>query len=215
MKYVLVSILLITQLLARASNDTVYVDDVKDPRYLRYLDSLQAYDISYSVAKNMADTVSKTMGNHNLDDYFLGRFSYESDTMSHGYFYFFEVGVAMEIGHVSDAFKGMVDADKFPWQYLEEQYKRLDSIRIQPWGVMQGGELPNVFIYRKPLVTIVHKRIKRFTMIDYTVQFDKKDDGKTQVSYIRKYHYSEYEKGRPRIDSIEKLDPVNLKRVDF
>jgi hypothetical protein len=213
MKYIIASLLFSLCLLGKASNDTIYVDNVSDYRYQRYLDSLEAYNISYSVAKNMADTVAKLMGNHNLDDYFFGRFSYESDTQSHGYFYFFEVGARIDVGHVSDTYRGMKIEDKFPWPYLEQQYKRLDSIRIQPWGVMQGGELPNVYIYRKPIIVVIHKKIKRFTMIDYTVQFERKGDGKTVESYIRKYYYSEYDKGRPRIDSIERLDPVTLKHI--
>lgn len=192
--------------------DTIFVEEVSDPRYKRYLDSLHAYKISYSVAKNMADTVAKRMGNRNLDDYFLGRFSYESDTVSYGYFYFFETGVEMEIGHVSEGFKGMADEAKFPWTYLESQYKRLDSIKIQPWGVMQGGELPNVYIYRKPIQVIVYRKVRHFTMIDHTIQFSS-DDGKTKTSFIRKYYYNEIDKGRPRIDSIEKLDPLTQKRI--
>lgn len=71
MKYIITSLLFSLCLLGKASNDTIYVDAVSDYRYQRYLDSLEAYNISYSVAKNMADTVAKLMGNHNLDDYFL------------------------------------------------------------------------------------------------------------------------------------------------
>ncbi|MBK7150058.1 MAG: hypothetical protein IPH78_14940 [Bacteroidetes bacterium] len=35
----------------------------------------------------------------------------------------------------------------FPWEYLESQYKRLNAIKIKPTRVMQGGELPDVYIY--------------------------------------------------------------------
>lgn len=214
MKFMVLAALFLLCLAANAMpRDTIFVEDATDPRYRRFLDSMHAYKISYSVAKNMADTVAKRMGNRNLDDYFFGRFSYESDTMNHGYFYFFETGVEMEIGHVSEAFKGMADEAKFPWEYLEAQYKRLDSIRIQPWGVMQGGELPNVYIYRKPLQVVVYRKVRHFTMIDHTIQFSQADDGKTKTSFIRKYYYNEIDKGRPRIDSIEKLDPLTLKRI--
>ena len=64
------------------SSDTIWVEDIKDIRYLRYLDSLKAYETGYSAAKNMADSIKSTTGNSALDAYFLNRFNPDADTLS-------------------------------------------------------------------------------------------------------------------------------------
>lgn len=215
MRYILLLVFFLLAINTKAS-DTLYVEDFKDPRLLEYQDSIKAYEISFSVAKNMADTIRALMGNNSLDDYFLGKFLSAGEVSSSGgYFYDFEENVKVEIGHVNGDYHGMKNEEKFPWKYLESQYRRLDSIKIQPWGVMSGGELPNVYVYAKPSRTIIFKKIKRFTVIDPTIRFFKKDDGKTRISYITKYYYSEFDKGHQTIDSIEKLDPIYQKHLFY
>lgn len=198
-----------------SSNDTVFVEDAKDPRYLRYLDSLQAYKIAYSVAKNIADTIKIVTGDNSLDAYFLNNFAGNTDTLSSQYFYNLQRNEDVEIGHISDSYKGMKNEEKFPWEYLEQQYKRLDSIKIQPHLIMQGGELPNVYVYLLPKITVIHKVVKRFTVIDPTIHFYITNDGKTKTPYITKYYYIEVDKNNRKIDSIEKLDPIRHEHIDF
>lgn len=86
--------------------DTLYVEDLKDQRYLRYLDSAKAYEISYSVARNIADTIKNRVGNNSLDAYFLGRFNTGTGTESDGYFYDYIENPQVEIGQVNVSFKG-------------------------------------------------------------------------------------------------------------
>ena len=62
MKYIVFSVFCFCFTVTKAHSDTLFVDDYKDARYLRYKDSLQAYQIGYSVAKNMADTLASVYG---------------------------------------------------------------------------------------------------------------------------------------------------------
>ena len=94
------------------------------------------------------------------------------------------------------------------------QYKRLDSIKVQPCGIMQGAELPNVYVYCKPSVVIIYKKLKRFTVVDPTIRFFMSKDGKTKTSYITKLYYVEFDKVHQRIDSVEKLDPIYHKHIE-
>ena len=215
MKYLVVLLFCLCSVISKGGvNDTLFVDNYQDPRFLRYKDSMQGYNISYSIAKNMADTLKGILGDNGLDDYFLSKFTGNGEgSSSGGYFYDFVENANVEIGHVNINYRNMKNDARFPWKYLETQYRRLDSIKVQPWGIMEGAELPNVYVYRKPSLTVIFKKIKRFTVIDYTIQFFQKDNGKTRVSYIRKFYYSEFDKVHQRIDSIEKLDPITLQRL--
>ncbi len=190
------------------SSDTLYLEDDKDIRYRLYLDSMKAYEIGYSVAKNLADSVRGMIGNNSLDPYFIGRYMPNGDALSGGYFYEIDEDVKVEIGHVNTAYHGMKNDTKIPWKYLEDQYKRLDAIKVQPSGIMQGGELPNVYVYAKPSLTVIVRNIKRFTVVDESIKFFMKGDGKTRVSYICKYYYSQEGFQHQKLDSVEKLDPI-------
>lgn len=214
MKSTLSALLLIFCIQAFATRDTLYVDDPKDPRLLRYKDSLWAYQTGYSVAKNIAAAVRESMGNNSLDAYFLSYYN-ESGKTSEGYFFSYEENPKVQIGHVHTPTKGLKSDTIIPWQYIEKQYKRLDSLRIPPVGIQQGAELPVVYVYSRPHTTVIFRKMLRYTVVDPSIKFYKKDDGKTKVSYILKYHYSKIGNEREKIDSIEKLDPVTLKRVDF
>lgn len=195
--------------------DTLFVEDPKDVRYLRYLDTLQGYEIGYSVASNIADTLRAITGNSSLDAYFLHRYNKAGNEQSDGYFYDFIENAQVEVGRVNKTFKGIKNDTIIPWQYVEAQYKRLDAIKIQPLGILQGAELPNVYVYGYPSVTVIYRKMKRYTVVDPAIKFFKKDDGKTRVSYILKYYYSREGNGHEKIDSIEKLDPVTFKHVSF
>lgn len=200
-------------ILSSKAGDTLFVEDLNDARYLRYLDSVRAYEISYSVAKNVADTMRAVLGNNSLDNYFLGRFTSEEIQSSGEYFYSFSTDVKVEPGKVNIDYRNMKNDARFPWKYLERQYKRLNAITIAPSGVMQGAELPNVYIYLPPFTTVIKQRVKRFTVIDPSIKFYVKDNGKTRISYIRKFYYSQIEGEHQKIDSIEKLDPIYQKRI--
>lgn len=197
------------------SADTLYVEDMKDERYLRFLDSMKAYEISFSVAKNIADSVRSIIGSNALDDYFLGRFTSDVESSSSEYFYSFNTDIKVEIGHVNSVYKGMKNEAKFPWKYLETQYKRLDALKILPSGVMTGAELPNVYIYLQPTAIVIYQKVKRYTVIDPSVKFFMKDNGKTKTAYIRKFYYSQIGDGHERIDSIEKIDPIKFEHISF
>lgn len=197
------------------SSDTLYVENSRDPRLLLYQDSIKAYEIGFSVAKNIADSVRSLSGNNSLDHFFLSRYIEMPDASSAGYFYEFHENVKVEIGHVNDSFHGMKSDTKFPWRFLELQDKRLDAIKIQPAGIMQGGELPNVYIYAKPSTTVIYRKVKRFTVIDPSIKFFMKDNGKTRVSYIVKYHYSQIGNEHQQTDSVEKLDPIKQQHLFY
>jgi len=189
--------------------DTIYVENKMDIRYLRYLDSLQAYRISYSVAKNISDSIRVMLGNNSLDAYFLNGFAINPDTLSTAYYYDLHEKEKVDIGHISDTYKGLKDDGKIPWTYLVSQYKRLDSIKIHPSFIMQGGELPNVYVYIKPRMVVIHRVVRRFTVVGQIIKFSYSADGKTKTPYIEKYYYAEFEKGHVIVDSIEKLDPIH------
>ena len=197
------------------SADTLFVEDLKDVRLLHYLDSAKAYEIAYSVAKNIADSVSINTGSNQLDNYFLAQFTGNAETFSDQYFYSFNTDVKVELGHVNNAYKGMKNEGKFPWKYLEAQYKRLDAIKVLPCGVMQGAELPNVYVYCKPETTVIYRKVKRFTVVDRSIKFFMKDNGKTRVSYITKVYYSQTGDEHQKIDSVEKLDPIKHEHIFF
>lgn len=193
--------------------DTLYVEKLEDPRLLRYLDSLKAYEISFSVASNVADTMRAILGNSSLDSYFLGGFTSNDVSSSDGYFYSFSTDVVVEPGKVNVDYKNMKNDSRFPWKYLERQYKRLNAILIQPSGVMQGAELPSVYVYRKPYTTVIQRRVRRYTVVDPSIKFFMKDNGKTRISYIRKFYYILVDGEHEKIDSIEKLDPITQKHL--
>ena len=213
MKYFVLFLFCVFYIISKSS-DTIYVEDIRDIRYVRYMDSLKAYETGFSVAKNMADSIKGSSGSDALDGYFLNRFI-STDTLSGGYFYNFQRGGNVDIGHISDSYRGMKNEAKFPWHYLETQYKRLDSLKVLPSGVQQGGELPNVYVYTKPATAVVYKRIKKFTVVDTTIRFLEKSDGKTRISYITKCYYSEIDRDHRRIDSIEKLDPITHEHLFY
>jgi hypothetical protein len=215
MKYLLLLPACVFYLFA-ASQDTVYVEYNKDPRYLLYLDSVDAYETGYSVARNVADAVKNTLGSNALDDYFMGGYTSTLDSISPDYYYNFFKGVKIDIGHVNDQYVHMKDDPSFPWQYLEAQYKRLDKLRVQPWGIIQGGELPNVYVYAKPKYPVaVRKKERKFTVIGQVIKFAILGDGKTKTPYIEKVYYSQDINKRPVIDSIQKLNPVDFAPLGF
>jgi hypothetical protein len=82
-----------------------------------------------------------------------------------------------------------------------------------PCGLLQGAELPDVYIYQKPKTMIVVRYIKRYTMIDTSIKFLYGKDGKTKQAYIVKYHYSQPFGQLQRIDSVEKLDPITKQHL--
>ncbi len=212
MKYITSICLLLTSLSSLGA-DTLYVDRPEHIRYQLYLDSMKAYEISFAVAKNVADTMRVTLGNNSLDDYFLGRFTSAEVGSTGDYFYNFSTEVNVEPGKVNVDYRNLKNDSRFPWKYLERQYKRLNAITILPSGVMQGAELPNVYIYLKPTTTVIPKKVKRYTVIDPAVKFLSNDNGKTHISYIRKFYYIQPDGERERIDSIEKLDPITQKHL--
>ncbi|HLP51317.1 MAG TPA: hypothetical protein VK154_10565 [Chitinophagales bacterium] len=213
MKYIVFLVLSLSYFTSQAQ-DTVYVENQRDPRYLEYLDSIRAYQISYSVAKNIADSVAGMLGSRTLDAYFLGAFT-GSTERSEGYYYDMERDMPVTIGHVNSIYRGMKNEEKFPWKYLESQYRRLDSIKLQPMGIMQGAELPNVYVYAKPHTTYIFRSVKRFTVVGQIIKFDMSDGGKTKKPYIEKLYYIQIDRGNPKVDSIEKLDPVTKKHLNF
>lgn len=214
MRQVILFIFCFNTFSAKAWNDTLFVDDVKDARYLLYLDSLEAYEIGYSVAKNVADTLKSMYGNQSLEGYFLNKYGYEGGT-SEGYFFDYEENVQVEIGHVNVQYRRMRNDSTFPWGFLEDQYRRLNKIKIQPAGIMSGAELPDVFVYTKPTKIVAFKIVKRFTVVGQIIKFAVTNDGKTKTPYIEKLYYVEDARKHQIIDSIEKLDPVTKKHLDF
>jgi len=195
-----------------ASDDTLFVDDFKDARYLRYKDSMEAYDIGYSVAKNIADTL-KSMYGKSLDGYFLNRYGYTGE--SDGYIYDYEENVNVEVGHVNVEYKRMSNDTTFPWGFLEQQYKRLNACKVPPCGIMEGAELPTVYVYCRPQVPVVFRIVKRFTVVGQIIKFAVSDNGKTKTPYIEKIYYIEDSRKHQIIDSIEKLDPITKKHLNF
>jgi hypothetical protein len=51
---------------------------------------------------------------------------------------------------------------------------------------MQGGELPDVYIYAKPKITVAFKVLKRFVVVGQTIKFSVSNDGKDKNSIHRK-----------------------------
>ncbi len=200
---------------AAKSADTLFVDNVRDPRYQRYLDSLEGYKIGYSVAKNIADTLKSMYGNEALEGYFLSRYISDSDTSTHGYIYEYQENVGVDLGKVNVEYRRMKNDSTFPWAFLEAQYKRLNAIKVQPIGIMQGAELPTVYVYGKPKTAVVFKVVKRFTVVGQIIKFMLSNGGKTKTPYIEKVYYVEDAQKHQIIDSIEKLDPITKKHLDF
>ncbi len=215
MKYIVLLVCCFFSTASKASYDTLFVDDMKDARYLRYKDSLDAYEIGYSVAKNISDTLKSMYGNKSLEGYFLGMYTPNTLISSNGYFFEYNTEPNVEIGHVNVEYHRMKNDSTFPWAFLENQYKRLNKIKIQPAGIMQGAELPDVFVYKKPEKPVVFKIVKRFTVVGQIIKFRMTNDGKTKTPYIEKVYYLEDIKKHQIIDSIEKLDPIFHKHLDF
>ncbi len=212
MKYFLLFVFCVFYTGAVKSADTLYVQSAQDLRYQRYLDSMEAYTVGYSVAKHMADTISHFVGNDALDAYFLSGFDI-ADSNTDGYFFDFHEDEPVQIGHISDEFHGMRNEEKFPWEYLDHQYKRLDKLRVEPKGVMMGAELPNVYVYWHPAITVVVRPVRKFTVIYPGIKFALDKDGKTKVSYILKYYFSQAGNELQQVDSIETLDPITRKHI--
>ncbi|MCW5908820.1 MAG: hypothetical protein KIS94_13235 [Chitinophagales bacterium] len=192
--------------------DTIIVEDPKDIRYLRYLDSLHAYNVGFAVAKSMADTIKKMYRNASYENYFLHKYRSNADSIPGGFFYVYELDPQVQLGRISEGYMGRNEV-KVPWGYMRVLYKRLDSLNVKPCGLLQGAELPDVYIYAKPQEVVVWKIIKRYTVVDPSIKFTTDKDGKTKVSYITKYYYSQEKGGFQKIDSIEKLDPITKKRL--
>jgi len=197
-----------------ACQDTLFVDDMKDPRYVSYLQQKEAYDIGYSVAKNISDTLKSMYNNQSLDGYFLSMYS-DGQFSSNGYIYDYEENVNVEIGHVNVEYKRMKNDSTFPWAFLEQQYKRLNTIKVQPAGIMTGAELPTVYVYAKPKIVVEFRIVKRFTVVGQIIKFSLSNGGKTKTPYIEKVYYVEDARKHQIIDSIEKLDPITKKHLDF
>lgn len=213
-KYCLLLLLCVSCVEVVKSADTLFVQSAQDLRYQRYLDSITAYTTGYTVAKNMADTISHYVGNNALDAYFLSGFAI-ADSNTGGYFFDFHENEPVQIGHISDEFHGMRNEAKFPWEYLDAQYKLLDKLRVEPMGVMMGAELPNVYVYRHPAITVVVRPVRKFTVIYPGIKFALDKDGKTKVSYILKYYFSQTGNELQQVDSIETLDPIYHKHIDL
>lgn len=214
MKY-LVYLLVFTASLLHSSaqaGDTIYLEEPNDIRLQHYHDSLLAYTTGFAVAKAIADSVAAKRGDHQLDGYFLGRYA-ESMVSDEGFFFDYNESPKLDLGHVHVPIKGIKSDPTMPWQFIETQYKRLDTLKVLPAAIIQGAELPNVYVYAPPANVVIYRKVRRYTVVDPSIKFYKKDDGKTKVSYILKYYYIKEENKHERIDSIQKLDPVTLKPV--
>lgn len=204
-----------------AGGDTLYVRG-NDSRYLKYLDSLYAYQTSLSVAKNVSDSIRKLIGNDTYTAFFMDGFSGKEPSEAD---YVFELkrNVIIDLGKISIEYSGFKNADNFPWRYLYLQYRRLDSIKIQPYAVMQGGELPTVYIWKSPTIFVkslyycphLNEPVsKPYSCIYPQTRFIVKDDGKTRIPYVEQWFYHGKNFGET-VDSILKLDPVTLSKLDY
>lgn len=200
--------------LLSVAGDTLFVETPKDARYKRYLDTLNAYQTGMSVAKNMSDTLSRIYRNTSYENYFLQKYRSPGDSITGGFFTVYQENPDVIIGHISDQYQARNEV-KFPWSYLRTQYKRLDTLVIAPCGLLQGAELPDVYIYPKPQQIVVVRYIKRYTVIDPSIKFLVGSDGKTKKAYINKFHYSQIFGEQQKIDSIEKLDPITQQHLFY
>jgi hypothetical protein len=99
------------------SQDTLFLATAKDPRYKLYLDSLQAYEIGYSVAKNICNKLKEINPQQSLDNYFLSKYEGRYDS-SQGYFYTYNERVDVDPGHMNIEYRYMKSDSTFPWEYL-------------------------------------------------------------------------------------------------
>lgn len=211
MKHIVLVLCCLLSLLVKGS-DTLFVETAKDARYLRYRDSIIAYETGFSVAKNMADTLRRIYRNASYENYFLQKYRNVNDTIAGGFFTIYNESPSIVIGHISDQYNARNEV-KFPWTYLRSQYRRLDTLHVAPVGLLQGAELPDVYIYQKPQTTVVVRYVKRYTMVDPSIKFLYGKDGKTKQAYIVKYHYSQVFGELQKIDSIEKLHPITQQHL--
>lgn len=213
MKYLVPLLFSFLSLLSFAG-DTIFVETPKDARYKRYLDTLNAYQTGMSVAKNMSDTLRRIYRNASYENYFLQKYRSPGDSIIGGFYTVYEENPDVIIGHISDQYQARNEV-KFPWSYLRTQYKRLDTLVIAPCGLLQGAELPDVYVYPKPQKVVVVRYIKRYTVVDPSIKFLIGSDGKTKKAYINKFHYSQIFGELQKIDSIEKLDPITQQHLFY
>lgn len=76
------------------------------------------------------------------------------------------------------------------------EYLRLDSLFVKPYDVVSGAEMPTAFIYKRPSLVVIWKKLDRcwekkkvFSIFDFQTYFFLNEDNKTYLPYIKKRVY--------------------------
>jgi hypothetical protein len=194
MRIIFLLVLLLVNLSAIA--DTTYVTSKTDTRLMDYKDSLQSYETGKSVCENLAILFQKLTNSHDYDSYFLDawtgkiKFNQPVDTLL-GYS---ELLPNNEYPSKEENYQLSSNSDI--GKKITLQFFRLDTIKTIPYAKVVGAEMPVVYIYRKPSLEVVYKKLDRcweakrkYSIRDLTTYFIKKDIGLTVTPYniIRYY----------------------------
>jgi hypothetical protein len=195
--------------------DTIYVTSSTDKRLLSYRDTLSAYQTGKSVCDNLKSLFRQLTNTHDYDTYFTDgwsstiKFNQPVDTLL-GYSEFLP----------NDEFPSKLEGEQFNsnseiGQKITYQFKRLDTLRIIPYAKVVGAEMPVVYIYRKPSITVIYKKLDKcwlpkqvFRIIDIQTHFIIDERGKTRIPYNIIWYYES-----SKLKKIEWVDPIDEKRI--
>ena len=208
------------------AQDTIIVTSKSDIRLELYEDSLLSYNIGHSVSMNL----SKLYGNSIEIDY-KGNLYSDNAYFNSGWDIHLRVGDTID----SNSMAEFVESQESPSsnegkefstsnEFLKE-YKRLDSIKIKPYGHLSAGEMPTIYLYAKPKVVVIYKipcfskqsktshivngqSLKEFSVLSLTTKFIVDSKGLTRIPYNEKVYY-----GYKHISKIEWVDPSDTDKV--
>ena len=169
--------------------DTVYVATKTDAKYLAYQDSLTAYNTGKSVCDSLVVLFNSYEENQNYTRYFT--LAWTTDLKNNA-----EIDSTLGSSEFKlyndypDTGQGNIFSSQGVFgQRVANQLRRLNNLKVKPYGVVSGAELPTVYIYRKPHIRVLLKKRMSYTTLDTQTYFILDNLGKTKRPYnIRRFY---------------------------
>ena len=224
MKWIVSFMMLILVTTLTQGQDTILISSITEytEKLQLYKDSLHSYNIGKSVSNQLLilfNEMSKSSGNLNMD--YTGKV-YNSDS-------YFQSGWDVDLidGQIVDTntqstFEIKYDSPKSIMDEfkLSEAYRRLDSCKVNPYGIVSAGEMPVIYIYKKPTKFPVYKapcfstsKKVEYSIIDITTYFIVDNLNRTRIPYNKIFYYGY--KGLIKIEWIDPISRVIIKTIEI
>lgn len=200
-------------------------------KQILYNDSMNSYKIGYSVCislKFMFEEISKQNGNLGVD--------YMGNTYSYDSYFYGGWQKKLKGGQIVDSNtqSAFIKTNEYPntddkslFSDMRSVYKRLDSCKTKPIGVISAGEMPAIYIYAYPATIPIYKApcfsvnnmrahntdvasgVEKFTKIDLQTYFLVNSHNLTVRPFLNRIHFD----SAGKILFTDSVDPVHFEKI--